>query len=252
MSAINEAAGSDIKGEITLQRRDLIVTLNKIGLFGVCVFAPLSFLFTCVWIGRCDILDLVWGGLGIHILLLSGAFLLLGPMAAIVYRLLHEYLGVKRKMCMTVHGYLQLMSTTLGIIGVRAVYVAHEDSALAYLETGSYYVYHFRSSHSIVGVFALAVYTAQLVAAVYIFYFASKEIRASYKQLHMAVGQGLVVVMLFVAALGMMYFESESYNLDWDDVGLEGYYRPYMTVAQYCIVFLMFSLIFVFFAAVLV
>jgi len=252
MSAINETAGSDIKGEITLQRRDLIVTLNKIGLFGVCLFAPLSFLFTTVWVGRCDILDLVWGGLGIHILLLSGAFLLLGPMAAIVYRLLNDYFGVKKKICMTVHGYLQLMSTTLGIIGVRAVWVAHEDSALAYLETGSYYVYHFRSSHSIVGVFALAVYTAQLVAAVYIFYFASKEIRASYKQLHMAVGQGLVVVMLFVAALGMMYFESESYNLDWDDVGLEGYYRPYMTVAQYCIVFLMFSLIFVFFAAVLV
>lgn len=252
MSAINETAGSDIKGEITLQRRDLIATLNKIGLFGVCVFAPLSFLFTTVWIGRCDLLDLVWGGLGIHILLASGAFLMLGPMAAIVYRLLNDYLGVNRKICMTVHGYLQLMSTTLGIIGVRAVYVAHEDSALAYIETGSYYVYHFRSSHSILGVFALAIYTAQLLAAIYIFYFASKEMRASYKQLHMAVGQGLVVALLYVAALGMMYYESESYNLDWDDVGLEGYYRPYMTVAQYCIVFLMFSTILVFYSAILV
>jgi len=153
---------------------------------------------------------------------------------------------------MTVHGYLQLMSTALGIIGVRAVYVAHEDSALAYIETGSYYVYHFRSSHSILGVFALAIYTAQLLVAVYIYYFASKELRASYKQLHMAVGQGLVVAMLYVAALGMMYFESESYNLDWDDIGLEGYYRPYMTIAQYCIVFLMFSQILVFYARLLV
>jgi len=251
-TAINDDAGTDIKGEISLQRRDLIVTLNKIGLYGVCVFAPLSFLFTCVWIGRCDILDLIWGGLGIHILLASGAFLLLGPMAAITYRLLNDYFGVKRKICMTVHGYLQLMSTVLGIIAVRAVYVAHEDSALAYLETGSYYVYHFRSSHSILGVFAMAIYTAQLLVALYIYYFASKELRASYKQLHMAVGQGLVVSLLYVAALGMMYYESESYNLSWDDVGLEGYYRPYMTVAQYCIVFLMFSIILVFYARLLV
>jgi len=249
-TAVND--GTDIKGEIVRQRHDLIVTLNKIGLFGVCVFAPLSFLFTTVWIGRCDILDLVWGGMGIHILLASGAFLLLGPMAAIVYRLLHDYFGVQRKICMTVHGYLQLMSTTLGIIAVRAVYVAHESSALTYIETGSYYIYHFHSSHSILGVFAIAIYTAQLLAALYIFYFASKELRASYKHLHMAVGQGLIVALLYVAALGMMYYEAESYNLDWDDVGLEGYYRPYMTVAQYMIVFLMFSVILVFYAQILV
>jgi len=249
---MNDNAGTDIKGETALQRRDTIVALNKMGLLGVCLFAPLSFLFTTVWIGRCDLLDLVWGGLGIHILLASGAFLLVGPMASIVYKLLHDYYNVDKKISMKVHGYLQLMTTTLGIIAVRAAYVAHEDSALAYLETGSYEAYHFRSSHSILGVFAMGIYTAQLVAAAYIYSFASKELRGSYKHLHMAVGQGLVVALLYVAALGMMYYESESYNLDWDDVGLEGYYRPYMTVAQYCIVFLMFSAILVFYARLLV
>jgi len=185
-------------------------------------------------------------------LLAASAFLLLGPMAAIVYRLLHGWAGLNRKICMTIHGFVQLTSTIIGIIAVRAAYVANEGTTLAYLETGSYYVYHFRSSHSILGVFMIGIYAAQLVAALYIYYIGSKELRSEYKLLHMAVGQGLVVVMLYVAALGMIYFESLSYNLGLDDVGLEGYYRPYMTVAQYCIVFLMFSTILVFYAQILV
>jgi len=250
-TATKEDAGTNIMGEIALNQQNLIASLNKTGLFGVLVFAPLSFLFTTVWLGMCDILDLVWGGFGIHVLLMSGAFLLLGPMASIVYRLLVDHLYVKKKTAMYVHAFLQLMATTIGIIGVRAVYVAHEDSAWAYIETGSYNVYHFRSSHSILGVFALAIYVAQLVAAFYIFFLGSKQLRSSYRQLHMAVGQGLVVVMLYVSALGMLYFESESYNLDWDDVGQNGYYRPYMTVAQYCTVFLMFSIILVFYSKIL-
>lgn len=244
--------GTDIRDEITLRRRNIIVSLNKTGLIGVVFFAPLSFLFTCVWLGRCDILSLAWGGFGIHVLLMAGAFLLLAPMASITYRLLVDELGVTRSIAMKVHGYLQLASTAIGIVGVRAVYVAHEDSALTYFETGSYYVYHFRSSHSILGVFALAIYTSQLLAAFYIYFIGSKSLRAAYKQLHMAVGQGLIVVMVFVSALGMLYYESETFNLDWDDVGEEGYYRPYMTVAQYGMVFLMFSVILVFWTTLLV
>jgi len=252
-TAVYDDDGTDIKSEFARQEHDIIVILNHLGLCGVCVFAPLSFLTTCIWIRRCDLLDLVWGGMGIHMALNSGAFLLLGPMASIVYRLLHDYYCVNKKLCMKVHGWVQLAATVIGIIGVRAVYVAHCDSALAYIEDGSYYVYHFRSSHSILGIFALGIYTAQLVVAAYIYGCCTrKDLRASYKQLHMAVGQGLIVVMLYVCALGMMYFESEAYNLDWDDVGLEGHYRPVMTVAQYFIVFLMFSIILVFYAKLLV
>lgn len=247
-----EDVGTDLKGEIALKQRNLITSLNKVGVWGVLIFAPLSFLFTCVWVGKCDILSLVWGEFGLHVLLASGAFLLLGPMASITYRLLHEYFGVERKTCMVVHGFLQLMCTIIGIIGIRAVWVAHSDSTWTYIETGSYYIYHFRSSHSILGVFALAIYTAQLVAAAYIYTIGSKQLRMAYKHLHMAVGQGLIVIMQYVAALGMLYFEAESFQLDWDDVGENGYYRPYMTVAQYCIVFLMFSTILVFYAIVLV
>jgi len=252
MSTVNEDAGTDIGGEILLKRRDLIATMNNVGVYGVCLFAMLSFLFTSVWVSRCEILDLSWGGLGIHILLAAGAVLLLGPMAAIVYRLLHDILGVKKSICMKTHAFVQIMSTIFGISAVQASYAANEEPSLAYLETGSYYVYHFRSSHSILGIFMLGIYAAQLAAALYIYFIGSKQLRAEYKQLHMAVGQGLVVVMLYVAALGMMYFESLSYNLGWDDVGLEGYYRPYMTIAQYCIVFLMFSIILVFYAKILV
>jgi len=252
MSAAIEDAGTDLKGEIALNQRNLIVSLNKIGFYGVLLFAPLSFLFTCVWLGMCDVLDLVWGGFGIHVLLTSGAFLLIAPLASITYRLLVDYGGVKKKNAKTVHGLLQLAATTIGIIGVRAVYVSHESSSWTYLETGDYYIYHFRSSHSILGVFALAIYVAQLLTAFYIYYFGSKPLRAEYNQLHMAVGQGLVVVMLYVAALGMLYFERESYSLGWDDWGADGYYRPYMTIAQYCTVFLMFSIILVFYAKILV
>jgi len=250
--AVNEDAGTDIKGQIALNQRNLIASLNKIGLFGVLIFAPLSFLFTSIWLGKCDVLDLAWGGFGIHVLLTSGAFLLIGPMASIVYRLLVDHFHVRKKIAMTVHGFLQLSSTILGIMGVRAVYVAHDSSAWTYLETGSYYIYHFRSSHSILGVFALAIYVAQLFAALYMYTCGSKDLRKAYNQLHMAFGQGLVVTLLYVAALGMLYFERESYSLGWDDWGLNGYYRPYMTVAQYCIAFLMFSIILVFYAKILV
>jgi len=251
-TVVKEDAGTDIKGEFALRQRNLIACLNKIGVYGVVVFAPLSFLFTCVWIGKCDVLDLVWGWFGIHVLLTAGAFLLLGPMAAIVYRLLHEYLHVAKRTCKKVHGFLQLASTIIGIIGVKAAWVAHENSSWNYIETESYYVYHFRSSHSILGVFALAIYTAQLITALYIYTIGSKQLRKAYHQLHMAIGQGLVVVMQYVVALGTLYFEAESYHLDWDDVGENGYYRPWMTVAQYCIVFSMFSIILVFYAKILV
>jgi hypothetical protein len=252
MSIAANDAGTDLKGEIALNQRNLIASLNKVGLFGVIIFAPMSFLFTCVWIGMADdIIDLHWGGFGIHVLLASGAFLLLGPMASIVYRLLVDTFDVDRKTAKTVHGFLQLVTTIIGIIAIQAVWEAHDNSSWTYTETESYYIYHFRSSHSILGIFAFAIYVAQLFAAAYIYILGSKQLRMAYAQLHMAVGQGLVVVMLFVAALGMLYFERETYSLDWDDWGENGYYRPYMTIAQYCIVFSMFSIILVFYAKIL-
>jgi len=235
-----ELQGTDIKGEATRQRRDLIATLNKIGLFGVLLFSPLSFLFTTVWFEKCGTLYLTWGQFGLHIFLMSGAFLLIGPMAAITYRLLAYTLNVKRKVTKQAHAFLQLAATAIGVTGVRTVWLAHASS------------YHFKSSHSIMGIFGLSMYMAQLVAAAYIYNFGSKGLRSSFTNLHKAIGQGLVVVMVYVAALGTLYFESEAYNLDWDDVGENGYYRPWMTVTQYCIVFLMFSLILVFYSQILV
>jgi len=232
--------GTDILDEITLRRKNLIVSLNKTGVVGVLFFAPVSFLFTCIWLKRCDLLDLTWGGFGLHVLLMATAFLLVAPMASITYRLLVDALGVTRKTAMKVHGYLLLVSNAVGITGVRTVWVAHSST------------YHFKSSHSILGIFALSIFTAQLLTASYVFFIGSKALRAAYRQLHMAVGQGLIVVMLFIPALGMMFFESEAYNESWDDVGVAGYYRPYMTVAQYGIAFLMFSVILVFYAEILV
>jgi len=236
----NDQDGTDIKGESTRLKRDVIVTLNKTGLYGALLFAPLSFLFTTVWFGKCSTLYLAWGEFGLHILLMSSAFLLIAPMAAITYRLLTDTFNVKRKLTMQVHGFLQLAATAIGVTGVRAVWLAHEAS------------YHFKSSHSIMGIFGLALYMAQLVAAAYVYYLGSKSLRASFKQLHKAIGQGLVVVMVYVAALGTLYFESEAYNEDWDDWGENGYYRPWMTVTQYQIVFLLFSLILVFYSQILI
>jgi len=232
--------GTDIKSEIILQKRDIIEKLNKFGLYGVLIFSLMSFFFTCIWFGMCDILDLKWGSFGIHILMMSGAFLLVGPMAAITYRLLVDQFGVSRRIAMTVHGYLQLASTILGTIGVRAVWIAHEST------------YHFKTSHSIMGIFGLSVYFGQLLAATYVYILGSKALAASFRHLHKAVGQGLVIVMMYIAALGMMYFERESISLGWDNYGPNGYYRPFMTVAQYCVVFLMLSTILVFYSEILV
>jgi len=236
----NELQGTDIKGEYTLLKRDIIATLNKTGLFGALIFAPLSFLFTTVWFGKCSSLDLVWGTFGLHILLMSTAFLLIGPMAAITYRLLTDTLNVQKRLSMQVHGFLQLAAIAIGVTGVRTVWLAHAST------------YHFKSSHSIMGIFGLSVYMAQLVAAAYIYYLGSKSLRSSFRHLHMAVGQGLIVVMTYVAALGTLFFESEAYNEKWDVYGANGYYRPWMTVTQYCIVFLMFSLILMFYSQILI
>jgi len=231
---------TDIRGEIILQKRDIIETLNKIGLYGVLLFSLSSFLFTCLWFGMCDRLDLKWGSFGIHILMMSGAFLLVGPMAAITYRLLVDQFDVSKKISMMVHGYLQLAATILAIIGVRAVWIVHEKS------------YHFKTSHSIMGIFGVSIYIGQLFAAAYIYICGSKALAASFRHLHKAVGQGLVIVMMYVAALGMMYYERESKSLGWDNYGADGYYRPWMTVAQYCIFFSVFSAILLFYSEILV
>jgi len=236
----NMTDGTDIRGQIILQKRDIIETLNKIGLYGVLLFSASSFLFTCVWFGMCDHLNLKWESFGIHILMMAGAFLLVGPMAAITYRLLVDQFDVSKKISMMVHGYLQLAATILAIIGVRAVWIVHEKS------------YHFKTSHSIMGIFGLSIYVGQLLAAAYIYILGSKELAASTRHLHMAVGQGLVIVMMYVAALGMMYYETESKILGWDNHGIDGYYRPWMTVAQYCIFFSMFSAILVFYSEILI
>merc|ERR1719219_1546782 len=113
-TAANEDAGTDLKSEISLQRRNIITMMNKCGLYGVCFFAPLSFICTAIWFGRCDLLDMVWGGLGVHIFYMAGAFLLLGPMAAVAYRLLYGVFGVSYKTAKSVHGILQLLSCILG------------------------------------------------------------------------------------------------------------------------------------------
>jgi len=243
--------GTDIKSEANLHRRNIIDFLNRIGLIGVCFFSELSFLLTCIWFGKCQLLDLVWGRFGSHIMLMSSAFLLIGPMASVTFRLLVDYYNVRKKYAQYVHAFLQLLATSLGIAGVRAVWISHEDRGLAYLETGSYDIYHFHTSHSILGIFAISIYVAQLIAAFFIF-FLNKELRKAYRQLHMAVGQGLIVTMIYVAALGMLYYEAEAYNLSWDDVGVSGHWRPYMTATQYSIVFLMFSVILVFYAQLLI
>jgi len=243
--------GTDLKDWSTFKRQRAIEIMNKIGLYGVCFSAAGGLIANSVWFSKCSYVDFVWGGYGVHIFLMTVAFVLLGPFAAISFRLLRDNLGVSHKASKMIHGLLQAVSSLIGIIGVRDVYVAHEKSSLTYLEMGTYSTWHFHSSHSIIGIFALAVYIAQLVTAFYVFNFGSKSLRKSYHQLHMAVGQGLVLVMLFVAATGLMYFEQVSATEGWDNWGSAGYYRPFMTITQFFIVLLMISVILLFYAQVL-
>lgn len=253
MTAVSpEDDGSDIKNHNTLIQRDTIVTLNKIGLWGVCVFAPASYLTTAIWYHRCDMVDFGWGGFGLHVYLMASAWLLFGPTAAVSYRVMRDGFGASTSATRMVHAFLQALSCAFAIVAVRSIWIAHEDSGIAFYETGSFYTWHFKSSHSIIGIFTLSVYLAHLLTSFYVFFFASKAFQFSYRQLHMAIGQGLTLCMVFISATGMLYFESEAYNEDWDDWGSAGYWRPYMTVSQYCMIFLMFSIVLLFYSKVLI
>jgi len=251
MASTANGDGRDLKDWSTLKRKNAIEIMNKIGLYGVCFSAVGAFIANSVWFSKCSYVNFDWGGYGVHIFLMTVAFVLLGPFAAISFRLLRDTFGVSHTTAKIIHGVLQAVSSLIGIIGVRDVYVAHEKSSLTYLEMGTYSTWHFHSSHSIIGIFALAVYIAQLVTAFYVFNFGSKNLRKSYHQLHMAVGQGLVLGMLFVAAMGLMYFEQVSASEEWDDWGSAGYYRPFMTITQFFIVLLLISVILLFYAQVL-
>lgn len=228
--------GTDLYGESTLELEKQFWWMNTSGAIGVAVFAPLAYLCNAVWMQKCDKVSLEWGTFGYHPFLMGLAFIFFGPMAACSYRILRDVLGTSHGAAKAVHAVFQIIASVIAICGVRDVWIAHESS------------YHFKSTHSILGVFMLALYVAHAVTALVVFVVGSSSLRDSYHQLHMAMGQFLQLGTLFVAALGLMYFESEVYDDGWDD---DNDYRWIMTVTQYMVILLFLSMILMFHARVL-
>jgi len=248
-----------LKGEIGKKfsagkRQITIDTFNIMGGLGILIFAPAAFITNCVWLWRCNNAadsdssglfcntdGLVWGSMGLHPFLMSAAFLLCVPAAACSYRVIRGACGASHSAAMIVHVLLQLFAATLAWSGVSTAWIAHDSRDIP----------HFHSSHSIMGSVLLSVYAAQIITSFYVFLFGSKELRASFHVLHMAMGQAVTLGGLLVAAMGIMYFESETYSNNWDDSGRNGYWRPMMTATQYCIICLMFSMVLLFYGKVL-
>merc|ERR1712087_539721 len=103
-------------------------------------------------------------------------------------------------------------------------------------------------THSMIGVFMLALYCAHTVTALFVFTLGSSGLRDTYHQLHMSLGQFLQIGTLFTAALGLMFFEGEVYSLGWDT---DDDFRYIMTITQYMVLGIMLSMILMFHARVL-
>jgi len=242
------------KSSDNMTRKNTIETFNLMGVIGTLIFASAAFLANCVWIRRCnnsasdDSTDLfcntqgwVWGSFGLHPFFMSAAFLLCAPAAACAHRVMEGICHTSHTAAMIVHVVLQLTTAGLAWAGVTTAWISNETNDEP----------HFSSSHCILGGLLLSVYATQILTSLFIYICGSKELRASFHILHMAVGQGVTLAGMFVASMGILYFETESYSNDWDESGENGYWRPIMTVTQYCIICAMFSMVLLFYGKAL-
>jgi len=236
------------------KHQNTINTFNIMGGLGTLIFAPAAFVTNCMWLWRCNNTahsdnpnlfcntdGLVWGSMGLHPFLMSAAFLLFVPAAACAYRVIRGVCGASHSAAMIVHVLLQLTAAILAWAGVSTAWIAHDSSDTP----------HFHSSHSIMGSVLLSVYAAQIITSLFVFTLGSKELRASFHILHMAAGQAVTLGGFLVAAMGIIYFESETYTNNWDDSGRNGYWRPMMTATQYCIICAMMSMVLLFYGKLL-
>jgi len=236
------------------QRQSTINTFNIMGGLGTLIFAPAAFVTNCIWLWRCNKTadsdnpnlfcktdGLQWGSMGLHPFLMSAAFLLFVPSAACAYRAIRGVCGASHSAAMIVHVLLQITAAILAGLGVSTAWISHESSGTP----------HFHSSHSIMGSVLLSVYAAQIITSLFVFIWGSNELRASFHILHMAAGQAVTFGGFLVAAMGIIYFESETYSNNWDDSGTNGYWRPMMTVTQYCIICAMMSMVLLFYGKLL-
>jgi len=238
----------------TGKRQMTVVTFNMMGIIGTAIFASAAFITNCIWLWRCnnsasdDSSDLfcstdglVWGSMGLHPFLMSAAFLLCVPAAACSYKVIRGVCGASHTAAMIVHVLLNLTAAALAWGGVTTAWISHESDDIP----------HFHSSHSLLGGLLLSIFAAHIVTSLFVFTCGSKELRASFHILHMAVGQAVTLGGMFVASIGILYFETESYSNDWDEFGENGYWRPVMTVTQYCIICAMLSMVLLFYGKVL-
>jgi len=238
------------KGTVVVKNLITIQTFNRMGYIGILIFSPASFIFNAYWLRRCnehasdDSSDLfcntggfVWGSFGLHPFFMSAAFLLCAPLAVCSYRIIEGACGASHRVAKIVHVLLQLATAGFAWAGLTNAWTSNESTDTS----------NVRSAHSIMGSFLVSIYVAHLLASLFILTFGSKELRASFHMLHMAIGQGIVLGGMFVASLGILYFETETYYNDWDVFGENGYWRPIMSVAQYCIICAMMSMVLLFY-----
>merc|ERR1719245_171344 len=102
-----------------------IEILNSIGAYGIPVFAIMAYcvgLSFFAYIGG-GFSEISYGDFATHPMFMSTAFLLLGPCAVVMYRLLPNHTAAK-----IVHSLLQLLAVVFAWIGFSIIWILHAES----------------------------------------------------------------------------------------------------------------------------
>lgn len=157
------------------------------------------------------------GGFQDHIILMPLAFVLLAPCAAVVWRL-GDACGLSRGVTKFVHGSMMSTAAIMASFGVAYIWDAHNQAAVAAASTGI--AVHFQSAHSWIGFAAFLLFGMNAASAFLIFGlpYASSEMRASFKPLHVFAGGTSIVMTIAGALMGIVSFAQRGNNASAKDL----------------------------------
>ena len=141
---------------------------------------------------------LAWATFALHPLLMTIAFGLLAPLAAITYRVAEDMLHLSHGSAKALHAALLVSAVVVGGAGVLDMWQVHANNAPAQRAKG--WDVHFQSAHGLVGAMAYFLFVFQAAGGLTMFYGAARDsLKRSYKALH--VSTGVASLVLGVAAL---------------------------------------------------
>lgn len=150
-----------------------------------------------------------WGTFGLHPLLMSLAYLVLAPLAAITYRVGEDLLGIPHAVAKSIHGLLMTMALVVAALGIADMWIVHDAGAEGAQEKG--WPVHMQSLHSWVGMTAFVLFSLNWLGGVALFAISPwlspsglASMRKDYVPIHGFGGATAVLFALIAVLMGIL------------------------------------------------